>query len=324
MDVGLPNRQFRQSSDDPWPVEDLSSNEVALAFLESAAEGDFSGVPEGSDLVSRLLRRIAENHEARQTHWQLLQDELQGFQGQIISLSENLAQTLEQAQAQSAYLGELKSQAADLIDPPLEVFENPISDLSPARDMGRAAQAQAEAGAGKMDRMLAGLQEALAEKSEAAQHVLQDLKGIGKGTHLLALNASIEATRAGDRGRGFAVVAQEVKRLAQSAVEHSQAAEAAIDLSEIGDQASEFGSACNKLIQDLINKIAELDRALDVNERPSPARSDEDVIAAKHARLDGAIGDLVIRQGNTLDALTGIQGRLASLEEHLRSRLEGV
>lgn len=64
--------------------------------------------------------------------------------------------------------------------------------------------------------------EALAESSGEIERFILQTKAIAKRTHMLALNASIEAARAGAEGKGFSVVAEEVRKLAQQAAQSAQ------------------------------------------------------------------------------------------------------
>jgi len=169
----------------------------------------------------------------------------------------------------------------------------------------------------------------LGQESERVSGIVSTIRDIAEQTNLLALNAAIEAARAGEQGRGFAVVADEVRTLS---IRTSQATR------EIGDVIHTIGHETDAAVARMRTTVSQVQLGVEYSHKAAESlesirhastltseRIHEIAVAMKHQlqeadRIAKEVGDIAQM---TEDSSSAVRLSLAA-SEHLQSLAEGL
>ncbi|MFA0086269.1 methyl-accepting chemotaxis protein [Vibrio sp. E150_011] len=241
-----------------------------LKALESLTEGD---------MTQRI--DIKYNNEFRRlgNHINTLADSLHNVLVRLNDASDNLTQTASNNQSTSTTaqtkLSSQREQTANVATAMTEMSHSvqevansaqssleKVHQVETASESGRHIMSTNISTINQLEVRLNESVEAVGELQKMSSHIgsiLDVIRNIAEQTNLLALNAAIEAARAGEQGRGFAVVADEVRVLAQRTTESTSEIETMI--SNLQSSSKSAGKVIESCMQDMEQSVEQASSA---------------------------------------------------------------
>lgn len=267
--------------------------------------GDFAVLWDSLHVISEKLNKTMAGIVAAS-------DQVSAGADQVASTADTLSQgAMEQTDSVEELSGTISNMSTEAKG--IEQLTERVKDV-----VNEAGQKLQESG-GYIDSLNQAMSE-ITESSGEISRIIETIENIAFQTNILALNASVEAARAGTSGKGFAVVAEEVRNLA---IKSDQAAKATKDLIERSTKAVGDGSKVVERVTDSVTTVVNLAGQVEEQmEQVAKAVDDQTDAIEKVAEGIGQISGVVQNNSATAQESAATSQELSGQAEMLK-RLVG-
>ena len=312
--------EIERNSDLSHQLPVLSADEIGLtASAINRMLGKFRGIIQEVDSIAGLVA------------------------GKVGNTRQSMVSTLHGIQAQQQETEQVSCAVTQMSHTIQDVAKNAERASEAAHQANRNTEKGNQVVAANVSAMTALAQEVnsaaevvrrVAQDSSQIGRVVEVIQGISDQTNLLALNAAIEAARAGEAGRGFAVVADEVRTLAQRTHESTQEINAMIDRLQQGvSQAERVMAAGVDKAQSAVDQVQSAGKELaeislsvhsieDLNVQIASAAEEQSVVTSGIAQSVVHIRDVTSTNADTahvaMTACNELEGLTLRLQEQVR------
>ena len=205
--------------------------------LDDSAKDEFGELSRSCNTLIESLRTLIQGIISRSTQLAAASEETSAITEESSQAIRNQQAQVEQAATATTEMSSTSQAVSSSAQQALSEIKNADKEADRVKGISSQNKATIEQLAREVDDASHVINQ-LHKDSASIGGILDVIRGIAEQTNLLALNAAIEAARAGEQGRGFAVVADEVRSLASKTQESTQEIQAMIESLQVGAEAA--------------------------------------------------------------------------------------
>ena len=205
--------------------------------LDDSAKDEFGELSRSCNTLIESLRTLIQGIISRSTQLAAATEETSAITEESSQAIRNQQAQVEQAATATTEMSSTSQAVSSSAQQALSEIKNADKEADRVKGISSQNKATIEQLAREVDDASQVINK-LHKDSASIGGILDVIRGIAEQTNLLALNAAIEAARAGEQGRGFAVVADEVRSLASKTQESTQEIQAMIESLQVGAEAA--------------------------------------------------------------------------------------